>query len=123
MIEQKLEQLAAGDCVPPGGNYERLTDAEIEPLIRSLPVTWEVVNNRLQRVFACREYLLGVELARQIAALADQVDHHPRLVIEWRQVTVEIHTHAVAGLAMGDFAFAAKAELLARQSGFLDDPD
>lgn len=123
MIEQKLEQLAAGYCVPPDGNYERLTDAEIETLIRSLSPTWEVVNNRLQRVFACREYLLGVELARQIAALADRVDHHPRLVIEWRQVTVEINTHAVAGLAMGDFVFAAKTELLARQPGFLDDPD
>ena len=123
MIEQKLEQLAAGHCVPPDGNYERLTGAEIETLICSLPATWQVVNNQLQGVYACREYLLGAELARQIAALADKVDHHPRLVIEWRLVTVEINTHAVGGLARGDFVFAAKTELLAQQLGIFDDAD
>jgi 4a-hydroxytetrahydrobiopterin dehydratase len=41
---------------------------------------------------------------------ADARDHHPRLVIEWGQATVEWWTHEVNGLHESDFIMAAETD-------------
>ena len=130
MNDDEISKLATGRCVPADNNYQRLTPARSRELLQQLSPAWAIVDqvddpeasNCLRCVYYCRDYSRAAELTQQIAALADREDHHPRLMLEWRKVTVEISTHAVNGLAEGDFVFAAKTELIARQPGVTHEP-
>ena len=44
----------------------------------------------------------------EVAKLADEADHHPRIVIEWGKVTIDWWTHAIGGLHRNDFVMAAR---------------
>ena len=109
-----LTNLASGDCVPKDGNYQLLEQSRQTEFGQILPVSWQISGGRLSSKFYFDDYIAAVKFTDQIAALAEQQNHHPRLVLEWGLVTVEIWTHSVGGLAEGDFVFAAKVVLLQR---------
>ena len=53
--------------------------------------------------------MAGVEFFNKVAALAEEEGHHPDLHLEgYRQVAVELWTHAIGGLSENDFILAAK---------------
>ena len=53
--------------------------------------------------------MAGVEFFNKVAALAEQEGHHPDLHLEgYRQVAIELWTHAIGGLSENDFILAAK---------------
>jgi 4a-hydroxytetrahydrobiopterin dehydratase len=53
--------------------------------------------------------MAGIEFFNKVAALAEEEGHHPDLHLEgYRQVAVEIWTHAAGGLTENDFILAAK---------------
>jgi 4a-hydroxytetrahydrobiopterin dehydratase len=70
---------------------------------------------RLQRVFKFKDYAQAVQFTNQVAAIAEEENHHPLIVLEWGKVTVQWWTHVVRGLHKNDFIMAAKTNaLLAR---------
>ena len=53
--------------------------------------------------------MAGIDFFNKVAALAQEEGHHPDLHLEgYRQVAVEIWTHAAGGLTENDFILAAK---------------
>ena len=53
--------------------------------------------------------MAGIEFFNKVAALAEEEGHHPDLHLEgYRQVAVELWTHAIGGLSENDFILAAK---------------
>ncbi|MBL4620888.1 MAG: 4a-hydroxytetrahydrobiopterin dehydratase [Immundisolibacteraceae bacterium] len=107
-----LQQLAADVCVPIDGQYSLLEEGQKEQLAIILPASWQVINDRLSTVYRFDNYARSLQTINQIAELAEQQNHHPRLVLEWGAVSIEIWTHVVNGLARGDFVFAAKTAIL-----------
>jgi 4a-hydroxytetrahydrobiopterin dehydratase len=65
---------------------------------------------RLQRAFKFKNYAQSVEFANKIAAIAEEEDHHPLIVLEWGRVTIQWWTHVVKGLHKNDFIMAAKTD-------------
>jgi 4a-hydroxytetrahydrobiopterin dehydratase len=51
-----------------------------------------------------------VALTRKFAAIAEQVNHHPVIMLEWGKVTVTWWTHVIGGLHKNDFIMAAKCD-------------
>lgn len=43
-------------------------------------------------------------------ALADELDHHPRITLEYAGLSLAIHTHDAHGLTVLDVVFAARLE-------------
>jgi 4a-hydroxytetrahydrobiopterin dehydratase len=53
--------------------------------------------------------MAGIEFFNKVAALAEEEGHHPDLHLEgYRQVAIELWTHAIGGLSENDFILAAK---------------
>jgi 4a-hydroxytetrahydrobiopterin dehydratase len=53
--------------------------------------------------------MAGVQFLNKVATLAEEEGHHPDLHLEgYRQVAIEIWTHAIGGLSENDFILAAK---------------
>ena len=105
--------LAAGKCVPCRGGEPSLTQVEVADLLLQVP-QWQAVTHenimRLQRVFKFKNYAQAVEFTNKLAAIAEEEDHHPLIVLEWGRVTVQWWTHVVKGLHRNDFVMAAKTD-------------
>lgn len=104
-------------CVPCRGGIPPLTAEEIAALMPQV-TDWEVIDvdgiSQLRRVFKFKQYLQGSDFAHQVAKMADEEDHHPVILVEWRKVTVTWWTHKIKGLHQNDFISAAKSDAIFR---------
>ena len=69
---------------------------------------WEIEGGELVKVFKFGSYLEGVEFARKCGEVAEEMNHHPDLLIQWRKVRVSISTHSEGGVTGLDFEFAKR---------------
>jgi 4a-hydroxytetrahydrobiopterin dehydratase len=60
-----------------------------------------------------RDFLAAMRFFDRVALLAEEEQHHPDLhLVAYRQVAIEIWTHAIGGLSENDFILAAKIDAL-----------
>jgi 4a-hydroxytetrahydrobiopterin dehydratase len=84
---------------------EKLSDQEIASRLSDLK-GWKVSGGQLKKTFSFDQYLDGIDFARRCGELAEEMNHHPDLLIQWRKVTVSLVTHSAGGLTDLDFEFA-----------------
>ena len=72
---------------------------------------WDVVHkdgvDQLFCVYKCDDFVAAMDLAQAISELAEQVDHHPAVLIEWGKLSVSWWSHSLKGLHINDFIMAA----------------
>jgi len=91
---------------------------ELARELAQLGPRWSVVNNEL--VLALR----GAPMAKcgaavaHAAKLADEMDHHPRIVMEYAGTTLSINTHDKKAITMLDLVYAARLERWLRDNGW-----
>ena len=108
------DQLVAKKCVPCEGGVPALSREESEALLRSVP-GWSITDDgqRIRREWRVKNFLAGMDFFQRIAAVAESEGHHPDLhLVGYRNVAVEIWTHAIGGLSENDFILAAKIDQL-----------
>ena len=88
-----------------------LAPSEIQKRLKDLP-GWSLENNALVKTYTFPDYLPGVDFAGRLARAADKMDHHPRMVLDIRKVTVEFSTHSAGGITPLDFEGATAADRL-----------
>jgi 4a-hydroxytetrahydrobiopterin dehydratase len=106
--------LARRSCRPCTGDTPRLTREEAEAMLGQVP-GWELAGDgsRLRRRWVARNFNAGISFFNRIAELAEEQGHHPDLHLEgYRNVTVELWTHAIGGLSLNDFILAARIDAL-----------
>ena len=89
-----------------------LTEAEIAEGLRLLP-DWQREGEELVRTVRCETFRDSIALVNRVADAAEEADHHPDIVINWRRVTFRLTTKASKGLSAKDLAMAATIERLA----------
>ena len=103
--------LAKNECVPCKGGVPPLGHDAIQPLHATLGTDWAVIDDHhLTRSYAFKGYPPAVDFTNQVAAIAENQNHHPDIVLCWGKVDVTIWTHKIDGLTESDFYFAAKVE-------------
>jgi 4a-hydroxytetrahydrobiopterin dehydratase len=111
-----MENYADQKCIPCRGGEPPLSESEIDERLVHLP-DWQIKEvdgvKRLERVVKRKDFKEALELTNRIGAIAEQEDHHPRIVTEWGRVEVQWWTHTIGGLHQNDFIMAAKTERLA----------
>jgi 4a-hydroxytetrahydrobiopterin dehydratase len=111
-------KLAEMNCVPCRGDDPKLTDAEIKVLMSQVS-GWQVLTgediHRLEKRFRFKSYSQAVDFTTAVASLAEEQDHHPAILLEWRKVTVQWWTHIIKGLHQNDFISAAKTDAIYNQ--------
>lgn len=104
------DDLVRKKCAPCEGGIAPLTAAEADALLKSVE-GWALSDDgaRIRRAWTARNYQAAIDFFVRIAALADEEGHHPDLHLAgYRQVAVELWTHAIGGLSENDFILAAK---------------
>ncbi|HUW62974.1 MAG TPA: 4a-hydroxytetrahydrobiopterin dehydratase [Candidatus Bathyarchaeia archaeon] len=105
------EKLANRQCVPCEGGVTPLKGERLEQLQRDLAEGWRVVDeHHLEKAFKFDTYLEAVNFVNEVAAIADEQDHHPDIYLSYGKVRVTLWTHKIGGLSENDFIVAAKIE-------------
>ena len=92
----------------------KLSEAEINSLLPDL-MEWTLLQNpmyQLKKVFSFKDYLGAINFTNNLTKIADEEDHHPKIVLEWGKVTVLWWSHKIEGLHKNDFICASKTDSL-----------
>src|SRR6185503_1344206 len=98
---QTTEQLKQKRCEPCEGGVDKIGEHEAKQQVGQLK-SWELVDGakRLRKKWVAKDFMAAINFFDRIAKLAENEGHHPDLRLEgYRNVTVEIWTHAIGGLS------------------------
>lgn len=73
---------------------------------------WERHGDMLVRSWQFPSFRRALEFVNQVAALAEKIDHHPDIVLSYRQVRLELSNHSVGGPTDRDFIIASEINAL-----------
>jgi 4a-hydroxytetrahydrobiopterin dehydratase len=114
MQTQTPEQLTKKKCVPCEGGVPKYSLEQSKAQLEKLS-GWRLTHDgqRIRKDWVVKHFLAGMEFFNAVAELAEDEGHHPDLHLEgYRNVWIEIYTHAIGGLSENDFILAAKIDEL-----------
>lgn len=112
MKPETAAQLAQKKCKPCEGGVDACSLAEAQSQLGHL-AGWRLTHEgqRIRKDWKMKDFAAALAFFNQVAAIAEAEDHHPDLHLEsYRQVWIEIWTHAIGGLSENDFILAAKID-------------
>ncbi|MEN6496973.1 MAG: 4a-hydroxytetrahydrobiopterin dehydratase [Thermoguttaceae bacterium] len=114
MISQTTEQLTQKHCVPCEGGVPKYDRAEAEDQLQNLSC-WHLTHDglRIRKDWLVEDFAAAIDFFRRVAEVAEAEGHHPDLHLEnYRNLWIELWTHAIGGLSENDFILAAKIDQL-----------
>ncbi len=114
MAVQNAEQLVQKKCLPCEGGVDPVSAEEAAEQLAHLP-GWRLTHEgkRIRKEWVAKNFMAGMKFFNACAEIAELDGHHPDLHIEgYRNVAVELWTHAIGGLSENDFILAAKIDQL-----------
>ena len=107
-------ELTQRQCSACEGGVPPLSSDEIRTYLSTLQA-WKLTpdGKRIRREWRVQDFLTGLDFFHRVGQLAEQEGHHPDLhLVGYRNVAIEIWTHAIDGLSENDFILAAKIDTL-----------
>jgi len=91
-------------------NRELLSEEDIQDYLAQLP-NWQKYENTIVREKVASNFVSIIGLVNAIAIYAEQLDHHPDMLIYgWNKLRITLSTHDRGGLTEKDFELAKKIE-------------
>jgi 4a-hydroxytetrahydrobiopterin dehydratase len=110
MTVQTSKVLTHKKCSACEGDMAVIEKDEAEAQLEKLP-GWRIshAGKRIRKDWTVKNFATGLDFFQRIGQLAEADNHHPDLHLEgYRNVWIEISTHAIGGLSENDFILAAK---------------
>ncbi len=93
---------------------KRLTPAEIGGRLATLE-GWRLEDGFLKTSHKSGSFSKGVELINKIAVVADELDHHPDILLTYPKLEISLKTHDIDGITEFDFELAGRINEIVRQ--------
>jgi 4a-hydroxytetrahydrobiopterin dehydratase len=92
----------------------KLTEAQLPEYLAAAPQWKRSSDGRcIRREWKVKDFAAALDFFRRVGDVAEQEDHHPDLHLTgYRNVAIELTTHALGGLSENDFILAAKIDRL-----------
>ncbi len=84
---------------------QKLSAEQIQENLGDLP-SWSLNGDSLQRTFRFDDFVGSMAFVDRIAQLAEQMQHHPDIMIRYNKVTLTLSTHDAGGITENDFTLA-----------------
>lgn len=108
------KQLTRKHCSPCEGDLPAIGRRAAVTQLKKLP-GWRIshAGQRIRKDWTVKDFAAGLQFFKRVGKLAEAEDHHPDLHLEgYRNVWIELSTHAIGGLSENDFILAAKINKL-----------
>ena len=112
MQVQAPTELVAKKCQPCEGGVPPCTREEADAQLKRLS-GWRLTHDgqRIRKEWTVKNFMAGIDFFNRVAEIAEDDGHHPDLHLEgYRNVAIELWTHAIGGLSENDFILAAKID-------------
>ena len=112
---QAASELIGKKCKPCEGGVEPCTLSHAEEQLKQLE-GWYLTNEgqRIRKDWTVKHFMAGMDFFNKVAVISEEDAHHPDLHIAgYRNVSIELWTHAIGGLSENDFILAAKIDQIA----------
>ena len=109
-----MSDLKNRHCKPCEGGVPALTAAQVRTLLKDVP-DWKLTadGKAIRREWRVQDFGTALDFFRRVGQIAEKEDHHPDLHLTgYRNVAIEMTTHALGGLSENDFILAAKIDTL-----------
>ena len=90
-------------------SIEAMTASGITELLEWLPA-WKHEDKALVRVETFPTYLAALDFVHRVGLAAEENNHHPDIIMNFKKVTVRYWTHKIGGVSRGDAMMARKVE-------------
>lgn len=88
-----------------------LSEEGIESALHDLDVEWGVIaGSTFTRVYNFKSFKGALSFTNKVGELAEQLNHHPQILLEWGKVEIKITTHSEGGITDKDFELARKID-------------
>jgi 4a-hydroxytetrahydrobiopterin dehydratase len=82
---------------------------EIARRLAALP-GWELSGKEIRRVYAFPDFKGSMAFVNRVAGLAEAMDHHPDILVNYSRVTLTLTSHDAGGLTDRDFRLAGQID-------------
>jgi 4a-hydroxytetrahydrobiopterin dehydratase len=114
MAATDAANLTRKHCKPCEGGVPPLAPDTVKQYLAAVP-NWKLSadGRRIRRDYKIKDFATALDFFRRVGQIAEAEDHHPDLHLTgYRNVAIELSTHAVGGLTENDFILAAKIDQL-----------
>lgn len=90
---------------------KQMTEIEINDALKKNP-HWKRDASLIHRTWNFTNFLEAIAFVNQVAALAEQANHHPDILVQYSKVKISLWTHDCGGISDRDFSLAAQLDTL-----------
>jgi 4a-hydroxytetrahydrobiopterin dehydratase len=87
----------------------RLSDAEVSVALNKLP-GWSVDDDQLVKTYSFSTFPDAVAFVTRVADVAEDMGHHPDILIQYSAVTMRLSTHSEGGITDKDTQLARRLD-------------
>lgn len=102
--------LSEKKCEPCEGQTKALSRKEAEKYLSSVP-GWiiDTKTKTISREYIIKNFMTAIHFINRVAQIAESENHHPDIHLAgYRNLRIDLSTHAIGGLSENDFIVAAK---------------
>jgi len=86
-----------------------LTKNEITAGLKKIP-SWKRQGKEISRLYTFSGFITAMAFVNHVAGVAESMDHHPDILIQYKKVKLTVSTHSAGGLTDLDFSLAQKID-------------
>ncbi|MDQ4013203.1 MAG: 4a-hydroxytetrahydrobiopterin dehydratase [Thermoproteota archaeon] len=73
---------------------------------------WELKDGKLSKLFQFQSFIRAIDFVNEIADIAEQLDHHPIITINWKTVKLSLKSFDVDAVTNRDINLAKEIQKL-----------
>ena len=89
---------------------QRLANADVLKHLKKTP-GWDHRGNEITRQYRFSDFVAAMAFVNHVATLAEHMDHHPDILIQYNKVRLTLSTHSSGGLTTLDFTLAQRIDV------------
>lgn len=89
----------------------KLRNEEINQKLKELN-GWDLEESAIKKTFEFKNFLESIEFVNKVSTIAEELNHHPDILINYNRVTITLSTHDEGGVTDKDINLAKKIENL-----------
>jgi 4a-hydroxytetrahydrobiopterin dehydratase len=86
-----------------------LSEPEIRQRLERL-AGWELAGPAIRKLYRFASFKDAMAFVNRVAALAEELDHHPDFLIQYDKVTLTLSSHDAGGLTSRDIRLATRID-------------
>jgi 4a-hydroxytetrahydrobiopterin dehydratase len=87
-----------------------LPNEELKRDIEGLDGGWELKEDKLVKSFQFSSFMKAIEFVNKVAKIAEKINHHPIITINWRTVKLSLKSFDVNAITKRDINLAKEIE-------------